>query len=129
MIDALEVFLTDVKSIVGQCSYKKGWELSVTLDKKGVYIQIKNTTGVCSITSEHSPWVSGKRYLSEWMCKQEIVGVVFALIKDAEMHELHEFFRYKGAAIYNPHLDPDVLVEVAKKKSSFICREDSMTNA
>lgn len=122
-------FLLHTHLIVTQCSYKKGWTIKAKQDKKGVYIQLTNSVAVCSLTKEPTPWVSGKRYLSEWMCRQEIVGVVFALIKDAEMHELHEFFRYKGACIYNPHLDPDVLVEVARKASSFICREDSMIKA
>lgn len=63
------------------------------------------------------------------MCRQEIVGVVFALIKDAELHEIHEWFRYKGRSIYNPHLDPDVLADVASRKESFVTRDDSMTNA
>ncbi|ASV44385.1 hypothetical protein PBI_SCTP2_370 [Salicola phage SCTP-2] len=123
-------FIDEVKQIVGKCSYKPGWEIMVKEhETRGVYIQLHNTQGMCSITSEHQPWVSGKRYLSEFMCRQEIVGVVFALIKDAELHEIHEWFRYKGRSIYNPHLDPDKLAEVASKKESFVTRDDSMTNA
>lgn len=34
---------------------------------------------------------------------------------------------YRGASIYNPHLDPDVLAHVATRGSSFIQRENSMT--
>ncbi len=122
-------FFTRAKATVDLCTYKDGWTINTKEDKKGVYLQIENSVGICSVTGEKTPWVSGKRYLSVWMCRQELVGVVFALIKDAEMHELHEFFRYKGACIYNPHIDPDVLVEVARKASSFICREDSMIKA
>ena len=123
-------FIDTVNELVQLCSYKPGWEILVKKnDERGVYIQLYNANGICSVTGKSQPWVSGKRYLSEFMCKQEIVGVVFALIKDAELHEIHEWFRYKGRSIYNPHLDPDVLAEVASKKESFITREDSMTNA
>ncbi|KVK62672.1 hypothetical protein L905_19065 [Agrobacterium sp. TS43] len=61
------------------------------------------------------------------MCRQEVVGVVFGLIKDAELHETHEWFRYRGASIYNPHLDPDALVNLARKASSFVTRDNAMT--
>ena len=123
-------FLNIVQEMVEKCTYKPGWEINVKqCPNRGVYIQLYNANGICSVTGEKQPWVSGKRYLSEFMCKQEIVGAVFALIKDAELHEIHEWFRYKGSSIYNPHLDPDVLAEVASKKKSFVTREDSMINA
>lgn len=124
------VFIDVVKEIVGKCTYKPGWDIRVKYgENRGVYIQLYNSNGICSITGEKQPWVSGKRYLSEFMCRQEVVGVVFSLIKDAELHEIHEWFRYKGSSIYNPHLNPDVLADIAKRKSSFVMRDDSMTNA
>lgn len=61
------------------------------------------------------------------MCRQEIVGTAFGLIRDAEEHETREWFRYRGASIFNPHLDPDVLVEVARKKTSFVTRTNAMS--
>lgn len=74
-----------------------------------------------------SPWRSGKRYLSVHMCRQEVVGAVFGLIKDAEVHEIHEWFRYRGASIFNPHLDPDALAVLAKRKDAFVVRENAMS--
>lgn len=41
--------------------------------------------------------------------------------------EMREFFRYRGASIYNPHIDPDVLVDVARKASSFNMRDNAMS--
>lgn len=113
-------------SIVRDCSYKDGWEIGIYLDKDRPYIQL-TVEGTDSVTGEPCTWKSGKRWLSDHMCKQEVVGVVFGLIKDAEMHELHEWFRYKGSSIYNPHLDPDALAELASKKSSFIMRDNPMS--
>ena len=120
--------------IVDAISYKPGWNIRLLADirREAPYIQIEvdtrsdATLDPTGRTTERTPWKSGKRYLSPHMCRQEIVGAVFDLIKAAELHEVHEWFRYKGASIYNPHLDPDVLAEVARKRSSFNVRENAM---
>jgi hypothetical protein len=61
------------------------------------------------------------------MCRQEVIAAVYGAIEKAELHEVREFFRYKGASIFNPHLDPDVLAEVARKRSSFNLMENAMS--
>jgi hypothetical protein len=125
--------LQEIIEIVGRVTYKPGWTILMGLDGERPYIQVEvSEVSDASIDSylrdgTRTPWKSGKRYLSLHMCKQEVVGVIFDLIKAAEMHEVHEWFRYRGASIYNPHLDPDVLVGVARKKSSFVTRENAMT--
>ena len=118
-----------MQALVASITYKPGWELKLKHDGSRPYLQVHVANGIDSLTGEPVAWVSGKRWLSEFMTAQEIVGSAFALIKDAELHEVHEFFRYKGASIYNPHINPDVLVEVARKASSFEVRQDSMTRA
>lgn len=126
--------LKEMISIINEITYKPGWSLGLHGDDDGrPYIQMSvSTESDLSMdptrkSIERTPWKSGKRYLSPFMCRQEIVGVVFGLIQDAEMHEVREWFRYKGASIYNPHLDPDVLVTVARKASSFNVRENAMS--
>lgn len=124
----------EMAAILRSITYKPGWHLCLwDLPNERPYIQL--TVDVLSDasldptgrTETRTSWKSGKRYLSEHMCRQEIVGAAFSLIKDAEMHEVHEWFRYRGASIYNPHLDPDVLAEVANKASSFNVRENAMS--
>lgn len=120
--------IVEIRDIVNTITYKDGWSFIVS-EKKGIpYIQINCKVGICSITKKPSPWKGRKQYISSFSTRQEVIGMCFSLLKDAEMHELHEWFRYKGASIYNPHLNPDALVEVAKKKENFDCRVDSMTN-
>lgn len=129
--------LAEIKEIVSQISYKPGWSINVgceqPMPKGKPFIQISvdetsdTTLDPTRKSTERTPWKSGKRYLSYFMCRQEIVGVVMGLITDAEMHEVREWFRYKGASIFNPHLDPDALVEVARKASSFNVRENAMS--
>lgn len=116
----------EIRTIVRSVTYKPGWEILLKGEPGNLYVQIKATT-LDSVTHVPTEWTSGKNYLSEWMCRQEVVGVVFSAIEKAELHEMREFFRYKGASIYNPHLDPDALVTVAKKASSFNMRDNAMT--
>lgn len=123
----------EVTFIVSAITYKPGWRFIIGEDGTRLFLQAEVSTDSdltldpTRRTIGRTPWKSGKRYLSPHMCRQEVVGVVLGIIKDAEMHEVHEWFRYKGAAIYNPHLDPDVLVEVAKRRSSFNVRQDAMS--
>lgn len=124
-----------MEDLVSACSYKPGWFIEFAQEHHTgrPYIQLSvSADAEASLDSAkrdgtRTPWKSGKRYLSAHMCSQEVVGAVFALIKDAEMHETHEWFRYRGASIYNPHLDPDVLASIASKASSFVTRANAMT--
>lgn len=104
--------------IISQITYKEGWTIELREDAGGrPYIQISVDESAeaakCAFSGKVTPWKGGKRYLSAHMCRQEIVGACLSAIKDAEMHEIHEWFKYKGRAIYNPHLDPDKLAEFA----------------
>ena len=125
----------EINEIVAQITYKPGWSILVGRDGERPFLQVAvDETTEASLDSAlrdgtRTPWKSGKRYLSLHMCKQEVVGVAFDLIKAAELHETHEWFRYRGASIYNPHLHPDVLVDVARKSSSFVTRDNAMSMA
>lgn len=119
--------IEQIKAIVVEVTYKPNWRIHfvATYDDR-MFLQVEVTNSVCSVSRETVNWKGGKRYLSKHMCRQEIVGVCYALIEAAEIHEMREWFRYKGASIYNPHLDPDALVEVARKATNFNCRVNAM---
>ncbi|ARB11239.1 hypothetical protein [Marinomonas phage CPP1m] len=116
----------DVYDVVQHCAYKEGWRFIVngSIEEGTLYLQIEVANARCSVSGLDVSWKSGKRYISEYACKQEVVGALLALIKDAEMHEVHEMFRYKGSSIYNPHLCPDALSVLASKKENFVVRVD-----
>jgi len=122
----------EIADLISQITYKPGWTWIVGYDGR-LFVQASVSTDSdltmdpTGKSAERTPWKSGKRYLSPHMCRQEIIGAVFGLIQDAEMHEVREWFRYRGASIFNPHLDPDVLVEVARRKASFNCRVNAMS--
>ncbi|MNF29691.1 hypothetical protein D3C85_851500 [compost metagenome] len=115
-----------MREIVNAITYKPDWTIHLKDDGDRLYVQIEATT-LDSITREPTTWKSGKNYLSPFMCRQEVVGVVFGAIEKAEIHEMREFFRYKGASIYNPHLDPEALVELASRKENFNMRDNAMS--
>ncbi|WGD31670.1 hypothetical protein AncyloWKF20_07580 [Ancylobacter sp. WKF20] len=123
----------EILSIISRITYKPGWSVLMGFDGDRPFIQAEvDETAEASLDSakrdgSRTPWKSAKRYLSRHMCRQEVVGAVFGLLKDAELHEIHEWFRYRGASIFNPHLDPDVLATVARKASSFVVRENAMS--
>lgn len=121
----------EMARIVGEVSYKPGWkvEFFYSTDRPYIQISVDETAEAarCPFTGEVSAWKGGKRYLSLHMCRQEVVGACLGAIKDAEMHELHEWFKYKGRSIYNPHIDPDVLVEVVRYKRNLNLRVNAMT--
>lgn len=128
----------EAQAIVDACSYKPGWTIKLHCDgtqtpadprRIKLYVQLEVTPQPGQLSPHGGPevpWKSGKRYLSPHMCRQEVVGLVYDLIKGAEAHETAEWFRYKGRCIYNPHLDPDVLAEVASKAASFNVRQNAM---
>ena len=117
--------IDEMQSIVAACSYKPGWVIQLHTEDRP-YIQIAATTP-CSVSGQDVAWKSGKTYLSLHMCRQEVVSAVYGAIEKAELHEVREFFRYRGSSIFNPHLDPDVLAEVARYSSNFNLREHAMS--
>lgn len=131
----------EIKELVSAVSYKPGWTVALRreecyskltgLASDRIYIQVHvadwTEAAVSPYSGERQSWRGGKRYLSYHMCRQEIVGACLDAIKSAEMHELHEWFRYKGRSIFNPHIDPDALVEVVKFKKNLSVRKDAMS--
>jgi hypothetical protein len=121
---------SELLEVIDNISYKPNWHVLVghdSLKNSHGYLQLEVKNSVDSVTGNVVNWKSGKRYLSDFMCRQEIVGLVYSMIESAEIHEMREMFRYKGRSIYNPHIDPDKLVELASKEENFNFRENSMS--
>ena len=103
-------FKLAVFNTIRNIKYKPGWEIILGDDGDRLFLQVEATTldaEPCSapiggVYHEEVTWKGGKRYLSPHMCRQEIVGICFDLLKAAEDHELREWFRYRGTRIYCP---------------------------
>jgi hypothetical protein len=122
----------DIGRVISEITYKPDWTIALSRDGWSTgdgrpYVQVAVSNGIDSVTGDITHWRGAKHYLSYHMCRQEIVGVVFKAIRDAEEHEMREWFRYRNCSIYNPHLDPDALVIVARHADNFIMRENAMS--
>lgn len=101
-----------LKDIVDQCSYED-WLIQLRYDGDRPYLQVR-VNGRDNVTGKPLEWTGRKWMLSYHMCKQEVVRTAFKAVLTAMQHEVEELFKYRGVAIYNPHLDPDALVDFVK---------------
>ena len=118
-------------ALISEIAYKPGWYFRTGVEEGRMWFQVGVTEeaeiSFDPIEGKKVPWRGAKHYLSPHMCRNEVVTGVKHAIDRAEMHEVNEWFRYRGASIYNPHLDPDALVEVAKFKKNFNTRPNAIT--
>ena len=73
-----------------------------------LFLQVKFVT-VNVVTGLPYTALGRKWLLSEHMVKSEIVATAMKAVLAAEEHEARELFKYKGKAIYNPHIDVEML--------------------
>lgn len=109
--------LEQLKEVVANCNFKadhETWNLLVKLDNERPYLQVY-CEGTCNVSGKPLTWTSRKWLLSYHMANTEIVRTVFKAIKAAMEHELCEKFTYKGARIYDPHVDVEALVEICER--------------
>ena len=117
--------------LITQITYKPGWYIRVGFEDERMWMQV-GVTEEAEISFDRQagkkvPWRGAKHDLSRHMCRNEVVSAVYHAFERAELHEVKEWFRYKNASIFNPHLDPDALVEVAKYLKNFNTRVNAMT--
>lgn len=131
----------EFEGIVKRCMYKPGWYFRTGIEHGGpdgsrMWLQVGVTEEAeiswDMVEDKKVPWRGAKHYLSPHMCRNEVVSTLYHAIERAELHEVKEWFRYAPVgktprALFNPHLDPDVLAEAASKKSSFNMRDNAMT--
>lgn len=121
----------EFQEIVDSVTYKPGWYLRTGVEDTRMWVQVGVTDeaeiSYDVVEKRRVPWRGAKHFLSEHMCRNEIVSTVYHAIERAELHEVKEWFRYRGASIFNPHLDPDALVETARFKKNFDMRKNAMT--
>lgn len=108
---------SQLMEIINRIDYKRGWEhhvLSGYGSKGDGWSYQCVFSAKCTTTGQTTKQKSRKWYLSPWACKSEIVRTVYKAIREAELHELDENFKYKNAAIYDPHRDVDELATIKK---------------
>jgi hypothetical protein len=110
MGDVLKRFERILKEVV-----YPGFTFEVRLDGDRPYMQIRCDEGLCNVTGKPLEWSGRKWFLSEHMTRSEVVQTAFLAAKTAVEHELREKFLYRGQAIFEPHYDVELLVDLCDR--------------
>ena len=105
-----------IRELVSRCTFED-WQIEVRMDGNRPYLQVHVLNGKDSETGLPMEWTGRKWMLSPHMVPNEIVTTAFKAVLTAMEHEVREGFRYRGVAIYNPHLDPDALVDFVQDRA------------
>lgn len=103
--------VNEIKAIVSNIEYKDSIFriMRVSGAQNGpLFLQVKFVT-VNVVTGLPYTALGRKWLLSEHMVKSEIVATALKAILAVEEHEARELFKYKGKAVFNPHIDVDAL--------------------
>lgn len=115
--------LESIKAIVANCQFND-WTFYVGNDGR-TYLQVlfKDKD---RISGEESIQRCRKWYLSDHMVNSEVVRTAYKAVEAAVIHEAQEAFKYKGARVYNPHLDLDDLAfAINAREVGVSLRDDS----
>lgn len=118
-------YIEKVKSILSQVQYKD-WSFEVTTvrgsnpdpwDMAGNNDLFLRVIFVAPDNSTGNPEVQkGRKWVIEYETPTtQVVQAAWLAVQRAEMHEIAEQFRYKGATIFNRHIDVEALVEASKQ--------------
>lgn len=107
--------LESIKAIVADCKFND-WTFRVDSYRDGTpYLQVlfldKDRITGAEEWQRCRKWV-----LSIHMVNSEVVRTAFAAVKRAMLHEVEEAFTYRGARVYHPHMDLDLLADAMNHK-------------
>ena len=117
----------EIRDIVALCSFEhphETWLLEVKRDGDRAYLQVRVLDGTDSDSGLPMEWTGRKWMLSPHMVKNEIVATAFKAVMTAMEHEVREMFRYRKTSIFNPHVDPDAMVDFINNPANMQSRED-----
>lgn len=118
--------IESIKAVIADCQYND-WMFRVDTNEGGTpYVQVlfKDKD---RISGKEEIQRCRKWMLSYHMGNSEVVRTVFQAIQGAVAHEVNEAFKYKGARIFNPHMDYDELAQVITAKIVGIELRDEST--
>lgn len=104
--------------VLGSIEYKPGFRLRTGRERGRSFLQVK--AWVADADGPHDDdlerqFRGGKVWLSDHMVDGEIVQAAFGAFRAFEEHECREWFRYRGARVFGPHIDPDAPAEVCHR--------------
>lgn len=99
----------EILALVNSDVRYKDWMFFIGTTKTGaMWLQVRFET--IDVTTGKPYIAHGRKWLlNEHMVKSELVATALKAVLAAEEHEARELFKYKGKAIYNPHIDVEML--------------------
>lgn len=118
--------LDSINKIINEISFND-WKFHVSKYGDGTpYVQIlfmdKDRISGIEELQRCRKWI-----LSFHMTNSEVVRTCHKAVQAAMLHEVDEAFKYKGARIFNPHVDLDDLASAIKDKIVKISLRDEST--
>lgn len=117
--------VTEIDEIVANVSYLD-WEIRLLLDGPRPYIQVFGHGSDPKDGMRDAQWSGRKWFVSQHMCKNEIIRTAYKAIECAVAHEMNENFLYKGVAVMTPHMDYEEIVDIMTDHDCIDAREDGM---
>ena len=114
-------FSDRLAEVLSRVSYP-GLTLETSREGPNLFLRVTCPGGVCSITGKAWSWNGRWWRLSAHMTPSEIVGTAFKAVITALEHEARECFTYRGQAVYDAHLDVEVLAQVHSDRESLDAR-------
>ena len=106
-----EDFLDILKAI----SYKN-WRFRIAYEGERPWLQASFEVPNNESPNEVETAVGRKWFLSPHMTYSEVVGTILKAVLTAEEHEARESFKYRGRAIYGPHIDIEALWQACETR-------------
>lgn len=95
-----------VADVLAKITYKN-WEFRT--DENCTWLQVR-------FVADGENWGGRKWPLSTHMTRSEIVQTALKAVLTAEEHEAREQFRYRGEAIFGPHINVDAMYDLLKAR-------------
>ena len=73
------------------------------------FLRIRCDKGTCNVTGDDLSWRGRKWYVSQYSTNSEVVQTALKAYLTALEHEAREKFKWKGVAVFDPHLDLQAL--------------------
>lgn len=96
----------DAATYCKRVTYKRGWKLETYASERGLDLRL-TFMAPCAVTGRGEILVTMTNFVDayylETLQEHHFQRYLFDIFRKAEMHELAEFFKLDGVAIYDPH--------------------------
>jgi hypothetical protein len=110
----MTTFETRMAVLFRDISYKD-WKFHIGQDAVGLHFLQIRFTAFDAQSGAHQAWNGRKWRLSTHMTDSEIVQTALKAVLSAEEHEAREGFRFRGRAIFGPHINIEHLWHLVGK--------------